>query len=145
MPLSHLYSVFPNLAQSHAEIKSPVTFSYNCIAWAAGDTTRPWWPRQSGYYWPHGVRDDTSVEAFIEAFQTLGYEPCEGDAPEAGYEKVAIYVYNHNVKHVARLLLNNLWSSKLGEDYDIEHELEDLMSNHSRGYGEVVQILKRPR
>lgn len=76
MPLADLYRVFQNLAKSDAEKKSSENTSYNCIAWAANDTTRRWWPRASGYYWPANIRDDDSLESFVGAFATLGYEPC---------------------------------------------------------------------
>jgi len=143
MPLTDFYRVFPNLATSSAEEKSTETPNYNCIAWAANEKKQRWWPRASGYYWPANIRDDDSLEAFIEAFATLGYEPCTEAHQESGYEKLAIYVFSGGVKHMARLLDNGKWTSKLGIDVDIEHELEDLTSNHQNGYGEAVQILRR--
>ena len=143
MPLADLYRVFPNLAKSDAKKKSSETANYNCIAWAANETRRRWWPRASGYYWPANIRDDDSLEAFVEAFATLGYEPCTEAHQEPGYEKVAVYAFAGHVKHMARSLDNGKWTSKLGDLEDIEHELDDLTSIFQNGYGETVQILRR--
>jgi hypothetical protein len=30
---------------------------------------------QNPYYWPHGVPAELTIAAFIQAYQTLGYEP----------------------------------------------------------------------
>ncbi|HMD98104.1 MAG TPA: hypothetical protein VKM93_12350 [Terriglobia bacterium] len=35
---------FPNLNAGNHEITSAASRLYNCIAWAAGDTQRWWWP-----------------------------------------------------------------------------------------------------
>lgn len=146
MSLAFLYRFFPNLAGSNAEEKSLDDTNYNCHAWAVKVTTKRWGPVYPGYYWPPPpVPNNFSIEAFIGAFGTLGYQPCEDSSPELNYEKIAIYAFQGNVKHTARLLPNNKWTSKLGDYQDIEHVLEDLTSNHGRGYGEVVQILKRPK
>ncbi|MEE8428781.1 MAG: hypothetical protein V3S33_04700, partial [Gammaproteobacteria bacterium] len=75
----------------------------------------------------------------------LGYEPCQDSNPEPSYEKVVIYALRGVVKHMARLLHNNKWTSKMGDNVDIEHELDDLTSNYASGYGEAIQILKRPK
>lgn len=40
---------FPNLLKSGYAITSPETIDYNCLAWAAGDTTCVWDPAP-GYY-----------------------------------------------------------------------------------------------
>jgi hypothetical protein len=143
MPIPELFRYFPNLAASDAEKKSPDVPDYNCIAWAAGEVNKRWWPRASGCYWPPGIRADSTLEAFIEAFNTLGYVSCVGGDLELGYEKVAIYTFNNQVKHMARQLSNGRWSSKLGEYENIEHELDDLTSNHSDGYGEVTAFMRR--
>ena len=143
MPIPKLYRLFPNLAGSEARITSPENFDYNCIAWAGDEITQRWWPSQSGCYWPQDGRVDSSLESFIEGFQSLGYESCEEEGQEPGYEKVAIYTYQGQVKHMARQLPNSRWTSKMGDFQDIEHDLDDLTSNHQNGYGEVEQFMKR--
>lgn len=144
MPIQELFRIFPNLAGSEAKITSPDDWKYNCIAWAANKTTQRWWPGASGYFWPQGVRTDSTLESFIETFQSLGYETCEDKGYEPGYEKVAIYNFNGQVKHMARQLPNGRWTSKIGDYEDIEHDLDDLTSAHKKGYGKAEQYMKRP-
>ncbi len=74
---------FPQLTELGYGITSPQTPRYNCIAWAAGDTRRWWWPDPSPFaYWPPGIPRENTLPHFIEAFRTLGYEPCR----DAGLE-----------------------------------------------------------
>jgi hypothetical protein len=120
--------------------------SYNCIAWAADDDTRVWWPPVGGVaggtYWPPSVRQDRTVAAFVEAFGLLGYQPCDSGDSEPGLEKVAIYASELGVTHTARQLPNGGWTSKLGRDIDITHAtVGDL--EHGL-YGVVVQYVCRP-
>jgi hypothetical protein len=138
-----LESVFPQLSRSAYSITSSSTPEYNCIAWAAGDTERWWWPVAGSFtYWPPNIPLQVSLDAFIKAFGTLGFIPCDDPDMEQGYEKVALYV-DHDGKptHAARQLPNGRWTSKLGKIEDIEHELEGVTGSV---YGSVAQILKRP-
>jgi hypothetical protein len=67
--------LFPRLETTRFDITSPPDTRYNCVAWAAGDTRRWWWPGEVPFsYWPAGVRREESVDHFIEAFATMGYE-----------------------------------------------------------------------
>src|SRR5437588_9047776 len=88
-----LDEVFPGLAAGGYRVTSPRDRDYNCIAWAAGETHAWWWPGQdvSKEYWPPGVPREQTRDAFVAAFATLGYAVCEGEAPEAGYEKIALF------------------------------------------------------
>lgn len=126
---------------------SPATFDYNCIAWAAGETNRWWWPDPEGQcYWPSGIPRQVTLEAFVQAYGTLGYEPCESDSPGFNVEKVAIYANDQGeIKHAARQLLSGKWTSKLGELVDIEHDALQGDYPHYCAYGHVVSILARPR
>lgn len=132
---------FPGLKGTGYEIASPRTPEYNCIAWAAGETSRFWWPQEQAY-WPPDVPRETTIDAFIEAFGTLGFSPCDRPDKERGIEKVALYAKGDEPKHAARQLESGMWSSKLGRDVDINHTLEGLAGHQ---YGDVVKILKRPR
>lgn len=119
---------------------SPATPNYNCIAWAAQDTSR-WW--QPGVYWPTAVpADDCGIGTLEQAFIALGYSDCAGPSLEAGYEKIALYGSNLFYTHAARQLPSGAWTSKLGKDVDIEHDAPDAVAGGL--YGEVVQYLKRP-
>jgi len=140
---SELERAFPRLAQEGYEITSPRDHSYNCIAWAAGDTTRWWWPTDQSY-WPPGLASRETVEAFVELFRGMGYERCDDTSLEAGWEKIAIYAREGNrPTHAARQLPDGTWTSKLGRDVDITHgSLEAL---HSGVYGDPVVIMRRRR
>src|SRR5437016_6126236 len=119
--------VFPALRGTGYVVTSPPDKKHNCIAWAAGDTTQWWWPTEAGslrrVFWPPGVPREETLEAFRQAFATLGYMVCDDDRFEAGYEKVALFALAGAPKHAARQLPNGRWTSKLGEWEDIEHAL----------------------
>lgn len=82
---------FPNLSKTEYSITSKQTVSYNCFAWAAGENQRWWSPIDPDniYYWVEGVTDELTISAFIEAYQTLGYELCDNYELEVGFEKIA--------------------------------------------------------
>jgi hypothetical protein len=115
-----------------------------------GQTTHWWWPDFYGIgKWPPGVPRAETIDAFIAAFGTLGYEECADGTLEAGFEKVAIYGKvqvggSHAPTHIAIQRSDSRWSSKLGIFEDIEHST--LESLFSAGYGTVIaRYLKRPR
>ncbi len=136
-------TAFPNLQRSEYQIKSPETVEYNCVAWAAGEMKTWWWPDPlETAYWPASVQRVETLEAFIEAFETLSYTTCDSSDFEDGYEKIAIYV-NASGKptHAARQLNNGYWTSKLGQSYDIDHEVNGVSGAN---YGSISVIMKRP-
>ncbi len=134
---------FPRLKATAYRATSPETPAYNCIAWAAGDTSRWWWPdAMLVAYWPPGAPREDTVGAVASTCEILGYEECEESGVEPGYEKLAIYGVGDQPKHAARQLPEGMWSSKLGQGIDIEHTLDGL---ESELYGKVVKIMKRPR
>jgi len=141
MRSNDLELVFPNLQNTPYEVTSPEDTRYNCIAWAAGNSQRSWWPAGAwGYYWP-GDPDDDSLEGFIAVFRAAGYEVCQSRQLEPGFEKVAIYANNDGVSHMARQLQSGLWTSKCGDCEDIIHSLEGLENSI---YGSVIVMMKRP-
>ena len=131
---------FPNLGSTGYRVASPGDLRYNCIAWAAEDVTRWWWP--VGDYWPPGVPRVVDLSAFTRAYGALGYEPCEDGELGSGFEKIAIYAKGNGVPtHAARQLEDGRWSSKLGKLEDIAHSLEGLAECL---YGQIVLFMKRP-
>lgn len=131
--------LFPALRK--IRITSPKDTGYNCFAWAGQDTRKLWLPNPD-FYWPHGVPYDATVTGYVKAFGTLGFECCESDDLEDGFEKVAIYQWNHGiVSHMARQLPSGKWTSKIGDLEDIEHDQPQELEGE--GYGVVVQYMKR--
>ena len=64
-----------------------------------------------------------------------------GEAPEPGWEKVALYAAADGTPtHAARQLSGGRWSSKFGRAQDVEHALRAL---EGADYGTVVRILRR--
>src|SRR6266511_3603730 len=133
---------YPNLAAEGHTPRSPKSPKYNCIAWAADDKTRWWWP-SIGYYWPNGVPRANTVEAFVQAFGAIGYVECDdaecaNPAYEPGVDRIALYVLNGIPKHAARQIDATAWWSKMGRNIDLEHTLRALEGPY---YGRVHKIL----
>jgi len=138
--------VFPELSVDNSKKTSNASKEYNCIAWAANDTTRVWWPDEDGVgYWPEGALREVTLDSFIQAYGTLGYVICSNGDLEVGFEKIAIYASSAEPKHAARQLSDGTWTSKLGfhETFsiDIKHDSPELVAG--KDYGAVVQFMKR--
>lgn len=132
---------FPLLKPGNFRITSDPTVEYNCIAWAAGDDTKWWWPDdEMQSFWPDGVARQETLAAFAMAYATLGYAPCDDNGLEKGYEKIALYAIDGMPTHAARQLRTGRWTSKLGAEEDIEHELGAIEGSK---YGYVALYLKR--
>ncbi len=139
-----LMALFPHLTAGTFRDTSPPTDRYNCIAWAAGNDDKWWEPANlPGYYWPPGIPPHYAVEHAIAVFAGLGYAPCNGAAPETGFEKVAIYGDGVEYTHAARQVATGKWTSKLGSYQDIEHATPECLEG--KEFGHVVCILKRPQ
>jgi hypothetical protein len=136
---SEIKAGFPGLAATF-QVTSEETRDYNCIGWAAGDTSRWWWPLYPSY-WPSEAAHEATLEAFVAAFATLGYAPCADGNLEEGVEKVVIYLRQGVPTHMARQLASGAWTSKLGDAWDIGHLLPTEVGG--RIYGDAVQYLSR--
>jgi hypothetical protein len=142
--VEYLLRLFPRLRPGAFRVTSPRDRTYNCIAWAAGVTADWWWPigETRPAFWPTGVAREETLSAFCEAFATLNYTVCPSDAPEPGFEKVALFADAAGIPtHAARQLPGGRWTSKLGQADDIEHDLHDLEGGL---YGTIALVLKRP-
>jgi len=132
---------FPLLDDANSIRTSEATTQYNCIAWAAGDNTRKWWPHRLGYWPPEALMVET-IAAFNAAFASLGYAPCANGDRERGWQKVALYTDAEGTPtHMARQLEDGTWTSKLGNDIDITHTTVDAL--HGDAYGTCVGYLRR--
>jgi hypothetical protein len=133
-------TIFPMLQTTGHRITSQDTDDYNCIAWAAGETHRRW-EHNDPWYWPDGVPRVHTVPAYVAAYETRGFAECENGEFEHGYEKIAIYAVQGKPQHAARQLGSGMWTSKLGNLWDIEHPTLDGVENND--YGKPVAFMKR--
>ncbi|MCY4030370.1 MAG: hypothetical protein OXH75_29165 [Acidobacteria bacterium] len=137
-----LRALFPKLDAQNHRITSQEDPRYNCVAWAARDSSR-WWDHLYGY-WPDGVPRDPAIEAYVELFQRLGFESCNSPEIEPGFEKVALFGKAGEFTHVARALESGGWTSKLGRLEDIEHDsLDSLADDADDSYGQPLVFLRR--
>jgi len=145
-----IIGIFPKLLNDLGfKITSKATPKYNCIAWAYNYDDR--WMQYGGqyeldgvmYWWPDGVDNSPHIDAYIKAFQILGYEKCDDWKHEDGFVKVALYydIETFDCTHAARERLNGTWTSKLGKSNDIAHGNPYTIEGDS--YGKVACILKR--
>jgi hypothetical protein len=72
--VEEIEAIFPNLQSSSYQVTSPENQDYNCIAWAAGDTRRWWWPDPDQWdaYWPSQLARSETLLAFVDLFASLG-------------------------------------------------------------------------
>lgn len=130
-------AAFPGLMHAQWEVTSPTDVRYNCIAWAAGDSSRWWWPSPR-YYWPPGIRRELTIPAFEDLFVRFGFVPCEDSEtePTSAAERIALFALGDTPTHAARRLPDGQWTSKLGTAIDISHSA--LRALEGQKYGAVV-------
>jgi len=118
------------------------TDSYNCAAFAAGEDTQKWDPYPPGvHFWPSGLNRGYSVQHFVEAYRTIGYDSCADGMLDPYFEKIVLYTNNYGgVEHVARQLSDGSWTSKMGDEEDIIHENPQALSG---GYGHPTVYMQR--
>jgi len=139
----------PYLTDTNCIITSPKHNGYNCIAWAAGDDTRWWWPvpLRGINYWPKGIPREVTVSAFVSAFGTRGFFPCADGFLEKGIEKIALFAKRSGgaliPTHAALQLESGQWTSKMGTLEDIIHVTCDAVNGPV--YGQAVEFLARKR
>jgi hypothetical protein len=134
--------LFPNLAGSGYEITAEASQVYNCTAWALGITSQRWDCDHPGSYWPPTLPRDNRVETLMLLFAGEGFMLCDDDAPEPGYEKIALYAFVGRFTHAARLLEDGRWTSKLGNREVITHPSPASLAGGL--YGSVHCIMRRP-
>lgn len=135
-----LTRAFPNLAAEGFEIVDQPSERYNCIAYAAGDTSEWWWP-DGVNYWPPWAAPTDRIESLQEAFAGQGYERCDDSTVEVGYQKVALYEISGRMQHAAVQMPNGRWRSKMGKGPTIEHRSPESLSNGI--YGEPNVSMRR--
>ncbi len=136
-----LENVFPRLSGEAFQIVAPTSNRYNCIAYAAGDTSE-WWDIVEGdYYWPHFATRSDRIESLIEVFAGLGFQQCQDSSLESGYEKVALYEEQGVWKHAALQTPTGRWRSKMGQGPVIEHLSPESLCDGI--YGNPAVLMRR--
>jgi hypothetical protein len=138
-----LDALIKDLAGWDYAVTSEVTYEYNCIAWAADDDSRWWWPNGEPYcFWPEGVPAEETIAAFVKAYETIGYHVCDDDSYGPDADKIAIYLGEGGTpRHAARQVDELYWTSKLGGLHDVKHPLRALEAE----YGSAMVFMSRPR
>lgn len=135
-----LIEAFPNLSSDDFEIVEPASERYNCIAYAAGDTTKRWWPNGIDY-WPPWATQDNRMESLKEAFAGLGYQQCGDGEVEDDCQKVALYGFQGRFEHTAVQTPCGRWRSKMGRGPLIEHLSLEVLAG--RLYGDATTFVRR--
>lgn len=134
----------PGLVDAECAKTSDATRRYNCIAHAAGESSRWWWHTGRPLaYWPRGVPEEGTLAAYEAAFATRGYRVCASGSLESGVEKIAIFVdASQAPTHAARQLPDGIWTSKFGSLEDMSHVLKQAEGTL---YGTIARFMSRPR
>ena len=119
--------------------------SYNCIAWAANYSNFWWQPSLNspydGTFWPLKSLDN-DVNALIGVFKSLKYEICDDWMKEPFFKKVALYGNEEGkYTHASRQLQTGIWTSKLGQDFDISHSTPFKIEGDA--YGKVIIFMRK--
>lgn len=139
-------------------ISSDKTLEYNCIAWAMGFNDRwvdhlPDNNKAVKKWWPDGVNRGFHPNCLVQAFEAVGFELCNGDKFEEGYEKIAIYYLQPYLMpqlgicepigwtHAAKVLTENTYHSKMGGIFDIYHSGGNIFVGSS--YGKIYTYMRR--
>lgn len=148
MPGSWPQHELPHLTIHTCTVTSPASRRYNCIAWAPGEDIRNWWPDQMGIgYWPPNVPREVTVDAFMLAYESLGYRLCYDGNVEIGIEKIALFGIGpagaETPTHAALQLESGEWTSKLGPFEDVRHKVVGAVNGPV--YGSVICYMRRPK
>jgi hypothetical protein len=151
----NVLELFPAVLPENIKFDGKKNDDFNCVAWAFGATNHFWWPYpQAGYHWPASEKIEGSPEAPVEIFDHLLKETLHGtetvdQTPEKGFVKLALFTTgsveagNLHSTHLARLMPDGNWSSKLGPSYLVRTgpNIHDMDYGH---YGNVEKIYKVP-
>ena len=148
-----LSDVFPDLKNDvNFEILSPQTLKYNCIAWAMQFEDR--WVdifEYPGHWWPDGVEKTMSPSALIHAFEAVGFNLCDNNNWEDGFDKVVLYkkADEDQWTHAARIVSETTEHSKFGLSFDGTHSHNILCATglgyENQSYGVAYAFMKRSK
>lgn len=134
---------FPRSEEEPFDITSPQDKSYNCIAWAAQIDNRFCWPgHHPSEFWPPTLKKEETIDALMAFYELYGYVVCADDKFEEGFDKIALFEKDGKPTHAARQLGPDLWSSKLGREWDVSHTLAAMQDGY---YGNPTVFMKRKK
>lgn len=88
-----------------------------------------------------------TMDAFLRAYETVGFQLCFDGSLEPGIEKLALYAITRGgtpvPAHAALQLPSGEWTSKLGDYEDISHTTTTDLNGPI--YGSAFCYLSRPR
>jgi len=92
---------------------------------------------------------DHSIDAYVKLLSHFyNFQVCGTSEWEEGFKKIALYENTDEegevgFSHVALLLKNGRWRSKLGWLEDVEHQNLDVLAGAF--YGDPILFMKRPK
>jgi hypothetical protein len=125
-------------------VTSGASSEYNCFAWAVYYTDRWLQPDVPFGFWPADIPRprQLTLNTLTAVYAKDGFERCDSGDHEPGFEKIAIYTDRRGLpRHAARQLASGVWTSKLGEAEDIEHDTLEVLEGAE--YGSPVRYLRR--
>ena len=131
---------FPNLRKEEFTVVDPPSDLYNCIAYAAGDTSQ-WWDHTPRGYWPLYATRSKRIESLQEVFVGLGFEECDDGTFQSGYQKIVLYEDQGTWEHATIQMPNGAWRSKMGRGPVIEHRSPESLSDGP--YGNPTVCMRR--
>ena len=131
---------FPNLCNEGFIVIDPPSDLYNCISYAAEDTSQ-WWDHTLRRYWPSYATRSERIESLQEVFNGLGFQECKDDSVEPGYQKIALYEDQGAWEHASVQMPNGAWRSKMGKGPVIEHRSPGSLSGGP--YGNATVYMRR--
>lgn len=91
-------------------------------------------------YWPENAPGKYTMDAYESAFPSIGYERSDSIIPENGFVNVALFSKGEQPTHASRQIQSNIWTSKLGKNVDLNHELHALCGEL---YGDVSLFMTK--
>jgi hypothetical protein len=118
---------------------------YNCFGWAHNRCEDKWFephPENEPYddpevipYWPPHIPRDYSLNSFLSLYKSIGYERCETEDTEKGYKKIALLLDKWGEPiHATFQNEEGSWSSKLGKEEDVSHDLLEIITRYRKMY-----------
>lgn len=151
-PLGYIYAIteeeiqlkWPNLQENqNFHFTSLKRRQYNCVGWAVGENKSLDMLAFRDIYKLDPTTLNHTVKGYAEKFnEYYGFEVCDNGNYEVGFEKILLYENEQkDFAHVARLLPNGHWTSKMGGYEDIEHYKPEAVNGNL--YGRPVLYMKR--